>query len=159
MRRIPSLFNRLSLTVTLVFLSLLLSTPALGAMLSINGDMVNIRSGPGKNYRVKYKYGRGFPLKVVSRKGQWVKVQDFENDTGWVHRDLLKKKGHMVVKVFRNKNKKINIRSGPGTNYRIVGRAYYGVVFSTVKQQRGWVQVRHNSGLQGWVKRSLVWGF
>lgn len=128
-------------------------------MLSINGDKVNIRSGPGSKYRVKYEYGQGLPLRVLSRKGQWVKVQDFENDTGWVHRDLLKKRGHMVIKALRNKNKTVNIRSGPGTNYRIVGKAYYGVVFRTVKQTKGWVKVRHKSGVEGWIKRSLVWGF
>ncbi len=152
-------FKGKTIITSLALILIFMVGNAWAEMLSIDGEKVNIRSGPGSNYRVKYEYGQGFPLKVVSRKGQWVKVQDFENDIGWVHRDLLKKKGHMVVKIFRNKNKTVNIRSGPGTHNRVVGKAYYGVVFQTVEQRKGWVKVRHESGLNGWIKRSLMWGF
>lgn len=143
------------------FLFFLLVAPStlLAKMVSISGDNVNLRSGPGTNYSIKWKYGSGFPLKVIQEKGKWLKVQDFENDTGWLHRDLTNGTGHMIVKVNKDKNRKINIRSGPGTKYKIVGKAYYGVVFKTIKQQNGWAMVKHESGLEGWVKRTLLWGF
>lgn len=138
---------------------LLFSSAAFAKMVSVVGDNVNLRSGPGTNYKVKWKYGDGFPLRVLQEKGSWMKVEDFEGDTGWLARKLTSPTGHMVVKVFKNENKKVNIRSGPGTKYRIVGKAYYGVVFKTVKQQGGWAKVRHDSGLEGWIKRTLLWGF
>jgi SH3-like domain-containing protein len=128
-------------------------------MLSVSGDNVNLRSGPGTKYQVKWEYGKGFPLKVIDKKGDWVKVQDFENDNGWIYKPLLSPKGHMIVKVFKNKNKRINIRSGPGTRYRVVGKAYYGVVFETLEQKNGWAKVKHETGLVGWIKRTLIWGF
>ena len=128
-------------------------------MLSVDGENVNLRSGPGTKYQVKWEYGKGFPLKVVSKKGDWVKVTDFENDSGWIYKPLLSKKGHMIVKAFKDKNKRVNIRSGPGTRYKVVGKAYYGVVFETLEQKNGWAKVRHESGLVGWIKRTLVWGF
>ena len=130
-----------------------------GQMLSVDGENVNLRSGPGTKYQVKWEYGKGFPLKVISKKGDWVKVTDFENDSGWIYKPLLSKKGHMIVKAFKDKNKRVNIRSGPGTRYKVVGKAYYGVVFETLEQQNGWAKVRHESGLVGWIKRTLVWGF
>jgi SH3-like domain-containing protein len=130
-----------------------------GQMLSVDGENVNLRSGPGTKYQVKWEYGKGFPLKVISKKGDWVKVTDFENDSGWIYKPLLSKKGHMIVKAFKDKNKRVNIRSGPGTHYKVVGKAYYGVVFETLEQQNGWAKVRHESGLVGWIKRTLVWGF
>src|SRR6056297_2139764 len=77
-------------------------------MMSVNGDAVNLRSGPGTNYDVKWEYGKGFPLKVVSKRGDWIQVSDFENDTGWIYRPLLVDKGHMIVKVNKDKNSKIN---------------------------------------------------
>lgn len=128
-------------------------------MLSVDGDDVNLRSGPGTKYQVKWEYGKGFPLKVHTSKGDWVKVSDFENDSGWIYRPLLSSKGHMIVKVFKDQDKRINIRSGPGTSYRIVGKAYYGVVFETLEQKQGWAKLKHETGLIGWVKRSLLWGF
>ena len=128
-------------------------------MVSVAGDNVNLRSGPGTKYSIKWKYGSGFPLKVLEEQGSWLKVEDFEGDTGWLYKNLTSTDGHMIVKVNKNQNQKINIRSGPGTTYKIVGKAYYGVVFKTIKQQNGWAHVKHDSGLEGWVERSLLWGF
>ena len=132
---------------------------ALAKMVSVVGDNVNLRSGPGTKYSVKWKYGSGFPLKVLEEKGGWLKVEDFEGDSGWLYEKLTSRNGHMIVKVHKNQNKKVNIRSGPSTKYKIVGKAYYGVVFTTIKQQNGWAHVKHDSGLEGWIKRSLLWGF
>jgi uncharacterized protein YgiM (DUF1202 family) len=61
--------------------------------------------------------------------------------------------------MHKNSTGKINIRSGPGAKYKIVGKAEYGVVFETLVRQKGWVKVRHETGLTGWVKRSLLWGW
>ena len=141
------------------FLSIFLVTSAYAKMNSIKGDKVQLRSGPGTKYSSKWEYGDGFPLKVLTRKGSWVKVKDFENDTGWVYKQFLASTPHMIVKVNKGTKKKINIRSGPGTKSKIVGKAYYGVVFKTLTQKQGWAKVKHESGLTGWVKRSLLWGF
>ena len=143
----------------ILLLSVFSACYAISKMVSVAGENVNLRSGPGTNYSVKWEYGSGFPVKVLKRQGNWFKVEDFESDIGWLHKSLVSSSGHMIVKVNKGNNKKINIRSGPGTNYQIVAKAYYGVVFKTVKQQKGWAKIKHESGLQGWVKRSLLWGF
>lgn len=152
--------NRLIVTLLLGFI-IVLHSPlcAVAKMMSVGGESVRLRSGPGQRYGIKWEYGKGFPLQVLSRKKGWVKVKDFERDIGWIKSELLSKKPHMIVKVNRNKKRKINIRSGPGTRFKIVGKAYYGVVFETVIQKKGWVKVRHESGLVGWIKRTLLWGF
>ena len=148
------------LIIIVLLISLLFSiSSAFAKMVSVVGDNVNLRSGPGTKYSVKWKYGSGFPLKVLEERGGWLKVEDFEGDSGWLYEKLTSQNGHMIVKVHKNQNTKINIRSGPGTKYKIVGKAYYGVVFKTIKQQNGWAQVKHDSGLEGWIKRSLLWGF
>jgi len=96
---------------------------------------------------------------VIKKKGKWVKVKDFEGDSGWIYKQLLADKPRMIVKVNRNQNESINIRKSPGTKGKIVGKAYYGVVFATIEQKSGWVKVKHDTGLEGWIKRSLLWGF
>lgn len=145
--------------ILITALFFLVAAHAQAEMLSVNSDAVNLRSGPGTNFEIKWEYGKGFPLRVLSKKGDWIRVEDFEKDTGWVYKPLLTTKGHMIVKVNKNKNKKINIRSGPGTKYKIVGKAYYGVVFETLEQNSGWAKVKHETGLEGWIERSLIWGF
>ena len=132
---------------------------ALAKMVSVDRDLINVRSGPGQNYKVKWEYGKGFPLQITSTKGQWYKVKDFENDTGWVFKPLTTSTPHMIVKANKSKNRQINVRSGPGTKYKIVAKAYYGVVFKTLEQKQGWAKVEHDSGTVGWIKRSLLWGY
>jgi SH3-like domain-containing protein len=127
-------------------------------MLSVKGDMVHLRSGPGKKYSIKWEYSSGFPVEIIDRKGDWLKVKDFENDTGWMHKSLLVNKAQTIVRANRNKDEKINIRNGPGSTNKIVGMAYYGVVFRILGHQTGWVKVQHESGLTGWISSNLLWG-
>lgn len=150
---------RSKILIPLLLLSLVSFSPAFAKMRSVAGEKVQLRSGPGTKYAAKWEYGDGFPLKVLSQRGNWTKVKDFENDTGWIFKKYLTPKPHVIVKVNKAKKRKINIRSGPGTTYSAVGRAYYGVVFETLEQKKGWAKVRHESGLTGWIKRSLLWGY
>jgi SH3-like domain-containing protein len=136
------------------------SNPAAGiTMVSVSGEKVNLRKGPSTRYPIIWELGKGFPLKVIGSKGKWLKVSDFESDVGWIYKNLVSRKPHLIVKMHKNSTGKINIRSGPGAKYKIVGKAEYGVVFETLVRKQGWVKVRHETGLTGWVKRSLLWGW
>jgi SH3-like domain-containing protein len=128
-------------------------------MVSVGGEKVNLRKGPSTQYPIIWELGKGFPLKVIGSQGNWIKVADFENDVGWIYKNLVSKKPHLIVQTNKNSRARINIRSGPGTKYEIVGKAEYGVVFETLKRGDGWVKVRHEKGLTGWVKRNLLWGW
>ncbi len=152
---------RVLLLLSLAFVTTwVLCPPAAGTtMVSVAGEKVNLRKGPSTQYPVIWELGKGFPLRVIGSQGNWIKVSDFESDVGWIYKNLVSRKPHLIVKTNRNSNARINIRSGPGTRYEVVGKAQYGVVFETLKRGNGWVQVRHESGLTGWVKRSLLWGW
>ena len=144
------------LAVVIVF-----SIPALATaeILYVKTKSLNLRTGPGKDYAVACQYGKGFPLKVLEKKGDWLKVADFENDVGWVSKQLLTgKTTHAVVKANKNVNKRINIRSGPGTRYKTVGQAYYGVVFTILGKEGEWRKIQHESGLVGWIQQDFLWG-
>lgn len=144
--------------ITTLFLLLLVSTVS-AEMLSVKGDNINIRSGPGIKYPSKWEFSIGFPVRVIQKKGSWIKIIDFENDTGWIHKSLLIDKPKMIVKANKNNDKNINIRLHPSTKSEIIGRAYYGVVFTTVEKKLNWVKVQHQTGLTGWVNSRLLWGY
>jgi len=124
-------------------------------MVSITRDTVNMRVSPGMGGEVRWELSRHYPLKVLQRQGNWLKVRDFEGDVGWVATRLTSRMPTMIVKANR-----ANIRSGPGTRYRIVARAKYGDLLKTKKQSGRWVNVTlpHNRK-SGWVARALVWGW
>jgi len=139
----------LGLVLLLIFTSV-----AHAEMVSVGRARAKMRSGPGEKYPVKWELGVGYPLKVVKRQGDWLKVTDYESDTGWISKKLVAKTPYMIVK-----KEKAIIRSGPGTTQRILGNADRGVVLRTVKHKKGWVQVRHETGLTGWINRDLLWGW
>jgi SH3-like domain-containing protein len=138
----------------LVSLLLIPSTLAHAQMVSIARSKVDLRDGPGRNHVVLWELGRGFPLQVIDRKGDWLRVMDFENDSGWVLAKLVNKQPHVVVKKERS-----NIRSGPGSTHKIVGRSAYGEALRTLQHGKGWVRVEHDNGIVGWVRKDLVWGW
>lgn len=144
------------ITAALCFFFFLCS-PAIAAkykMISVAGSKVNLRSSPSSESSVLWEYGQGFPLRIIQTKGNWYKVVDFENDSGWIYKKLVDKTPHMIVK-----KKRVNIRSGPGSKYKLIGKANYGVVFKTLSQKPGWAKVQHENGLVGWIRRDLVWGW
>lgn len=140
----------------LVLLALpLLAPPAFAQeMVSVSGKEVNMRSGPGTKYPANWALSRGYPLKVIGRQGDWLKVSDFENDSGWIFRSLTSSTPHFVVKA-----KDVNVRSEPTTKSRVVGKLNYGEVVKTLERKTSWVKIQHESRLQGWVSRPLLWGW
>ncbi len=52
-------------------------------------DMVNIRSGPGTDADIRFRAEKGVPLKVMERKGEWIRIQSAYGDKGWIHRKLV----------------------------------------------------------------------
>jgi SH3-like domain-containing protein len=123
-------------------------------LVSVSKDEVNLRTGAGTQHRAEWKLGRGYPLKVIGSQGSWLKVTDFENDTGWIHRALTNRTPHFVVKV-----KLANMRSEPSTSSRIVAKLAYGDVLKTLKHSGTWVRLQREGGLRGWVSRRLLWGW
>ncbi|HLT25261.1 MAG TPA: SH3 domain-containing protein [Zeimonas sp.] len=123
-------------------------------MVSVDRPEINMRSGPGTNHESVWLLSRGYPLRVIGRQGDWLQVQDFENDKGWVYRPLTASKPHYVVK-----SKVVNIRKGPGTNTRVIGKANYGDVLRTLANKGDWAKIRDADGLVGWVARRLLWGW
>ena len=137
----------------LVFL-LALTSMAHAEMVSVNRDKAKMLAGPGETHTTKWELDVGYPLKVVSRKGDWLKVTDYESDAGWIHKKLVAKTPYMIVK-----DKKTIIRDKPGEKQAAVATATHGVVLRTIKHKGGWVQVRHESGLTGWIRCDQLWGW
>lgn len=123
-------------------------------MVSVKGSTLNMREGPGTHTPVLWELKKGYPLQITQRKGSWLKVRDFENDTGWVARSLTGNTPHHIVK-----SKIANIRSGPGKQHRIVGKASYGDLVRTREKRADWVRVEREGGVGGWIAKRLLWGW
>lgn len=145
--------TRLLIKIVLIAAFLLVSTGVTHSAeyVSVAKDGVNLRSGPDTKYSVLYELPEGYPLQVLSRNGEWIKVSDFENDQGWIFSSLVSQQSYVIVTV-----KEGNVRSGAGVNNEKVGEVVREVILKKIENQGDWIHVEHPK-LNGWIHRKLVW--
>ena len=64
--------------------------------LTLRNDKVNLRQGPSFEYPIKILYKKKFlPVIIQDKYGNFKKIKDHENNSGWIHiSQLSKKKQH-----------------------------------------------------------------
>lgn len=120
--------------------------------MAVAADTANIRSGPGTDYDQLWQVEKYYPVLILQKKGEWYEFKDFEDDRGWIHRDLLDNTTTVIIKVNN-----CNLRSGPGTQFDIVLSVDKGIPFKVLQKKDRWYQVEHADGDRGWVFSALVW--
>jgi hypothetical protein len=50
----------------------------------------------------------------------------------------------------------VNLREGPGTQYKIIGRAYMKNSFQIVAENPNWLRARLENGAEGWMSRKAA---
>ena len=124
---------------------------AAAEFVSVVKDGVNLRSGPDTTHEILFQLPEGYPLQVLERKKEWIKVRDYENDKGWIYGGLVAKTPYVIVKV-----KDGNIRSGPGTEYEKSGKVIRDVILRKTGAKGDWIKISHPM-LTGWIYKQLVW--
>ena len=120
--------------------------------LSVTTGIANMRSGPGTNYDVLWQVEQYHPLLVIEKKGNWYRIQDFENDKAWLHKSLLgKTQGVITTK------DKCNVRSKASTKSSILFTVERGVPFKVLSKQGNWMKIKHADGDVGWIYKTLIW--
>ncbi len=132
---------------------LLVSQAYAADYVSIKGDNVNVRTGAGTDYEVSMELFDGYPLKVIDTQGDWLKVVDFENDSGWIHKSLVTDGNTVIV----NGSKNVNMRAEASTNSTVIATVDRGVVLTKIETQGKWQKLKHSSGLIGWIYSPLLW--
>ncbi|MDL1982853.1 MAG: SH3 domain-containing protein [Deltaproteobacteria bacterium] len=146
------LIKACSIASVSIVLLIIFSSIAIAERLTATSSIVNIRSGPGTKYDILWQIGKYHPILVLKKSGSWYRFRDFEGDKGWIHKSLVRK----IPSVITNKEN-CNVRSGPGTKYKILFATEKGVPFKTLKRKGNWIHVQHADGDKGWIHKSLVW--
>jgi SH3-like domain-containing protein len=112
----------------------------------------NVRSGPGKKHQIIWKVEKYHPLKIIKKVGKWYRFRDYEGDEGWIHTSIIDKTATVITK-----KDDCNVRSGPGTNHKIILRVARGIPFKVLKRKGSWFHIQHADGDKGWIYKTLVW--
>lgn len=152
----PSTF-RLAL---LPLLALLLPTPLAAQdaktpyWASLRADEVNMRVGPGEDYRIAWVYKRKqLPFKVLRLKEGWRLVQDPDGARGWILARFLTRERGAIVKG----EGLAEIREAPGPTARLRWRVEPGVTGLLGECAGGWCEF-DAGGHKGWVEQGRLWG-
>lgn len=121
---------------------------------SIRAREVNMRVGPGEDYRINWVYRRPYlPLKVLRTMEGWRLVQDPDGARGWMlARFLSRERGGYV----RGKDP-VEMRDKGDEGARVLWRLAPGVVGKLDDCKEGWCRLEV-AGHVGFVPQDRIWG-
>lgn len=120
---------------------------------SLAGESINVRSGPGRQYPIRWVYARlGLPVRIVEEFDAWRKVEDHEGDQGWVHGSLLSRRRTVLVTADL-----AALHRTPARDARVLLKAERGVIGRLLDCDAAWCFLDVD-GNRGWMERSALWG-
>lgn len=119
----------------------------------ITGSVVNIRSGAGTQFPVAGTVYKDTAVNILSQNGEWYQIQVGKTE-GWVNQSLLSvTPSNATITVSQDL---VNLRSGPGTNYSIVGQARKGDSLSLLNTNGDWYQAKTAGGQVIYIRSDMT---
>ena len=129
---------------------------------TIDGSYVRMRSGASTSSSILGTYNSGTTMTVTGVSGAWYKVS-YNGTAGYVHSDYVSLSG-----VTSNggstagsngsvKGSDVRMRSGPSTNYSILGTYQNGTPLTVTGTENGWSKVTIG-GMSGYIRSDYVSG-
>ena len=126
----------------------------------VKAKAVNVRGQAAINSEVVTRLKQGDPVTVleevtlkkpkVDEPAQWYKIALPANSFVWVHTSFVDAATKAVIP------KRLNLRSGPGENYSIVGRIDKGTVVKEVETKGDWMKIEAPPQAYGFVAAHLL---
>jgi len=110
---------------------------------------------PSATTKKLYLVGEGYPLEIIVNLGDWLKVRDPYGTLSWAESKNLQSKRMVIVKVD-----KANIYKDPESKSALVATIEKDVIIelSDPLIANGWIKVRYQQDLDGYIQTSQVWG-
>lgn len=115
-------------------------------------DEVNLRTGPGSRYPIRWVYKRkNMPMEVIEEFGHWRKLRDVQGDEGWAHKSQL---SGTRMAIFWEDTALLRY---PETNAPPMIRVKKGVIAQLLECDMQWCEVQVQS-YKSWVQKQKLWG-
>tara|TARA_B100000767_G_C19313022_1_gene348414 strand:+ start:38 stop:490 length:453 start_codon:yes stop_codon:yes gene_type:complete len=121
--------------------------------LTLRNDKTNLRQGPSFEYPIKIFYKKKhLPILIIDKSENFRKIQDHENNTGWIHISQLSKKKAAIIKA-----KKVLVFKNPTIYSKPQVILEKGKLCLIIKCKTNWCKIRVDK-YSGWVKKENLWG-
>ena len=100
---------------------------------------LNVRTGKGTNYRIIKALPKGTKVTVYEESNGWARIGDGQ----WVSAQYLSSNNSSSTTktMYVTANSGLNVRSGAGTNYKIVGGLTNGSKVTVYEEKNGWARI------------------
>jgi len=123
---------------------------------TVKGDRVNVRSRPSTTAEVVAQLNKGEAVDIRGRKS----VSEAGQTRDWLQIGLPASAKAFVASRYLASgvatSDGVNVRCGPGTNYRDIGKLARGETVEVVKTTGEWSQIKPTAHCTGWVAADLV---
>jgi len=124
---------------------------------SLKAGRVNVRVGPGEDYKVAWVFTRSaLPVEVIQEFDTWRRIRDSDGQVGWVFHSLLSAKRTAVVSPWTSGDP-LPIRASGTKDAAVTARLQPGVQASVDRCRTGWCDLS-GKGFSGWIEQSQLWG-
>ena len=124
-----------------------------GYYLTLRNDKVNLRQGPSLNYPIKLVYNKKFlPILIKDKSGNFRKVLDHENNSGWIHISQLSKK-----KAALNILDELVVFQKPSIYSKPLVKLEIGRLCLVKKCKNDWCKIK-TGNYSGWVEKQNLRG-
>ncbi len=126
---------------------------AIPRFVSLGAAEVNLRTGPGEQYPVTWKFTRqGLPVEVVAEYDLWRRIRAADGTLGWVHKTLLSGRRTAIIT-----GETRTLLSDHDPSAAVVLRAEAGVQGRLLKCRLSWCEMEI-ANRRGWLPRDQIWG-
>ena len=124
-------------------------------MVSLKKSLTYLRSGPGKEFPVKFELRqKGYPLKVVAEFNNWRKVITYDKISGWIHTQLLSsfRTGLLTKTTF--------LKAMPSDSSNSLAKLLPNLLINVIICKDNWckIEIVKSKVYVGWVQKETIWG-
>jgi SH3-like domain-containing protein len=140
------------ISYVLLFFLLSFQVSAQDNFMSLKKNKVNVRYGPGFDYKIKYIYKKiNLPVKIIDKKENFRKIIDLKKNNGWIHISQLKNSKSFITLENKILFKKPSLFSKP------LARINKGRLLLVRKCKKEWCKIITDN-YSGWIETNNVWG-
>lgn len=132
---------------------------------SLKAKRVNMRVGPGRQYKVDWMFTkRGLPLEILQEYDNWRKVRDSEGAEGWINKSLLSGKRTALVAPWKQgeAGEHLLLTGKPDDAAKVIAKLEPGVLTGVDECVDGWCKVEIDDtvtgSISGYARQTQLWG-
>ena len=110
---------------------------------TVNTDGLNFRNGAGTSYSVIKVLNKGDKVEVISESNGWSKVKH-DSRLGYVSSKYIDK-NNLSYTIKEVSTDSLNVRTGPGTSYAVIGKLNTGAKVEVISENNGWSKINYNN--------------